>query len=150
MVINDYAKLLKKDSNNIMTLEKVQEIYPNAVIYTMENSANDGSKELLRINEIILSAEPFRVSFFFKDKDMTRIYLSPNRDYNRTTGNRVFNNLNRSLTAIYGQSVNSEVKTNSMFPTKNVSWLSEGIDIFLASTIIGDKNTIYVLYYIKY
>jgi len=145
-----FAQTLWQNANYGMTLEQIKNIYPKAIPVTKDNSGPDGSKELLKINDVKISDESFSVSFFFKDNKLTRVYLNLNTSYNKAAGDRVFNALNRSLTAKYGQPINTKDDKGTTFSTKSISWLSDGVDIFLSAIFIGDKtSTLYILYHIE-
>ena len=141
------AQILWDKAEYGMTLERVKELYPKALTVTKENSADDGSKELLNIKEIKISKDSFNVGFFFKDNKLTRVYFLPNAKLNDKTGDRVFKTLVEYLIGIYGQPDSTNTENVSIMITKSAKWKSDGINIFLSSMIIGKNNTIYLLYY---
>jgi hypothetical protein len=141
-----YAQTLWQNSQYGMTAEQVKGVYPNAISVTGGNFADDGSEELLKISEVMISNEPFSAGFFFKNNKLTCVKLSPNAKYTRDQCARVYTLLERSLAVKYGNPIGmgSGVRWNRR--TEHTTWVSEGVNVFLSKEFVGRRTTLELLY----
>ncbi|MDR1326254.1 MAG: hypothetical protein LBK00_09495 [Treponema sp.] len=141
-----YSQTLWQNAQYGMTVEQIKGVYPHTVSVMEGNFAEDGSKELLKIGEVMISYEPFSVSFFFKSNKLTCVKLSPNDEYTKAQCERVYGILKRSLTVKYGNSISAGAASGWNLRKEHNTWLSDGVEIFLSQEFI-DNRTILELFY---
>jgi hypothetical protein len=141
-----YSQTLWQNAQYGMTAEEVKDVYPNTVSATEGSRADDGSEELLKINEVMISNESFAAGFFFKNNILTCVKLSPNTKYSREQCERVYTLLEKSLAVKYGQptGIGSGMRWNRR--TEHTTWVSEGVNIRLLKEFIGSRIILEVLY----
>jgi hypothetical protein len=94
-------------------------VYAEAV--SAAGAADDGSRELLNIEEAPIASESFSVGFFFKNGKLVCVNIRPNGEYSQAQCERVYSILRRSLVAKYGNTASGSVMSGGNYRKEAVT-----------------------------
>ncbi|HCG76618.1 TPA: hypothetical protein DEW49_01750 [bacterium] len=136
-----------------MTIEQVKEVVPNAVRPSDPNclAKDEEIKELLRVDEIILVGDPFRVSFFFKENKLYQISLSLKEKPGKIAAETLFDMLVDALRVKYGKEIAyRKEKVKGILNNWKATWMSGRTNITLSSLCLaGEFISLSIMYQVR-
>jgi hypothetical protein len=120
-----------------MTVEQVVAAVPNASPPPLNaGSLADGAKELLRVSDLELVGYRFSGKFYFIERRLTQVTLTPERISTFASAMLVFDSLTEALRTKYGAEVVRSVE-RGLLNKAEASWQSGRTNISLICVSVG-------------
>lgn len=131
-----------------MTIEQVEEKFPEAKRTPDSPTYIDGSSNELVAPAPNLSGQPFRVEFTFLDGKLTDVRLKLDATLSFQDVGPVVSQIRQALVLKYGAPVEWEERLTGIMPKYDGTWRGPGILITVSAMAVGDNPaTIQIRYF---
>ena len=121
-----------------MSINEIKKLFPNGCVPKTTMIYDDGARVLYMLEEYELVNNIFEVRFVFRAEKLISVNLSQKLRNNKNQSEKVFSLLKQTLTAKYGNEINSDDYIDKHFIKRSVGWLSpSGINISLLLMVTG-------------
>jgi len=137
-----------------MSLEQVKRVVPGAVTPAEPEQFNDGTKELLRLEDIEIVHRRFRVLFYFKNGKLDQVTLNLKKPEGFDDLLHVFDSLTEVLRSKYGKEIKrdihrGDISSAGQMNTAEATWLQGQTNINLYSISFGPTSELNVNYQVR-
>lgn len=121
------AQTLWRDSVQGMSPEQVVAAVEGAHLVSDGSELRSGLKELVRLDEVKIAGETFRVSFLFTGEQLNQVNLEITRENIPTLSEPLvtYSRIKDGLRAKYGKEISSEEKPSRSTTSLSTTWLTE-------------------------
>lgn len=141
MSISVQAQALWGETTVGMTPSEVIKMVKGSHLIQDGSTLETGAKELAQLDDLRVLKELYKVKFYFIDDKLTQVTLNLNKERSFSLNLLVFQSLTDALSSKYGKAISRKIDSLTRLKTADAQWVSDGTNINLQVTAVGDVPT---------
>ncbi len=147
MVLPAEAQELWASTQAGMSVDEVNQIFPNAEPPSSPVSSSPETEVLLTIPSVEFAGKSYRVAFFFRDKKLDKIVLNYIGKQSFESLLSVYNSVLDVLRGRYGKEISNRSDRSNMIKNEEHTWFSDGRAVQMNMTSLADADAVFAIRY---